>query len=367
VQTRTQRSLVLLLVVAAAVAGGLAWFSWRRQAGALAMGALDAVPGGALLVARIDLQALRASPVGAPFLREEREIPGLGKVRDVCGFDPMAGLTEIAVAIPAAGDSGEFGLVAAGAIQDEALLTCASKVIEARGGQAVVTQVGSFRAVRDANATGSSGEIAVRAGGPILLGGGAYLRAMIDSADGRAPSIRSSVAHSQLAREVGSGAASVTVVLTPEQRSQLTDELALSGAGSSPAASILAGAVGVTLGSPASSPTSPPTSGEVGLHGVLVCTTEAACADLGVRLRAARDARANDYATRLVGFGAALERVELQPEGAKLHLRVKLSPDEASVLVDRLVTLRGFRHPMPASKLRPPSAADAPPPDASTR
>ena len=84
----------------------------------------------------------------------------------MCGFDPMDTLSEVAIAIPAAGDAGEFGLVATGAVDDEALLACASKVIDARGGHAVTTSVGSFRSVRDAALSTNGGEIAVRKGGP---------------------------------------------------------------------------------------------------------------------------------------------------------------------------------------------------------
>ncbi|WP_437306131.1 hypothetical protein [Sorangium sp. So ce388] len=360
-QTRTRDGLVLLLA-GVLLGGGLAWLLGRRQeAPPAAPRALDAVPAGALLVATLDLPALRASPAFAPFLREEREIPGLGKVRDVCGFDPMVGLTEVAVAIPAAGESGDFGLAASGAVQDEALLACASKVIKARGGQPVVSTIGSFRAVRDSSAEGH-GEIAVRPGGPILLGGGAYLRAMIDAADGRAPAVGATDAHDAIAREVGEGAARVTVVLTPEQRAELGRELAASGAGRSPAASIRSGGVGVALGP------------EIAVHGAVLCDAEAPCAALGAELRAARDARAEDFATRLIGFGAVLERVAIAAEGTALHARVKLSAEEAGVLVDRLASLRGRRQPaQPPAPALPPARdrgdaprgdAGAPPPDA---
>ncbi|XYH97409.1 hypothetical protein ACMHYB_58255 [Sorangium sp. So ce1128] len=362
-QTRTRDGLVLLLA-GVLLGGGLAWLLGRRQeAPPAAPRALDAVPAGALLVATLDLPALRASPAFAPFLREEREIPGLGKVRDVCGFDPMAALTEVAVAIPAAGESGDFGLVAAGAVQDEALLACASKVIQARGGQPVVSTIGSFRAVRDSSAEGH-GEIAVRPGGPILLGGGAYLRAMIDAADGRATAVGATDAHDEIAREVGEGAARVTVVLTPEQRAELGRELAAGGAGRAPAASIRSGGVGVALGP------------EIAVHGVVLCDAEAPCATLGTELRAARDARVKDFAARLIGFGAVLERIAIAAEGKALHARVKLSAEEAGVLVDRLASLRGLqaaRPPAPAPTLPPardggdaPPRGDAaaPPPDA---
>ncbi|WP_437713362.1 hypothetical protein WMF45_46615 [Sorangium sp. So ce448] len=353
-QPRTRDGLVLLLV-GVLLGGGVAWLLGRRRESppAAAPRALDAVPAGAMLVATLDLPALRASPAFASFLREEREIPGLGKVRDVCGFDPVAALTEVAIAIPAAGEGGDFGLVAAGAVQDEALLACASKVIEARGGRPVVSGIGSFRAVRDASAEGH-GEIAVRPGGPILLGGGAYLRAMIDTAEGRGGNVGGSVgasaAHDDIARAVGEGAARVTVVLTPEQRAEIGRELALSGSGRSPAASLLSGGASVALGP------------EIAVHAAVLCDAEAPCEALGAELRAARDTRAADFATRLIGFGAVLERIAIAAEGKALHARVKLSAEEAGVLVDRLASLRGLRQPALPPR-RPPAQgdSDAPP------
>lgn len=353
-QTRTRNALAFL-AVAAACGGGLAWVAQHRQVPDLKGHALDAIPGGALLVATADIEALRASPVGAPFLRQGREIPGLGKVRDVCGFDPMDTLREVALAIPAAGDAGEFGLSASGDVDAEALLACAAKVIEGRGGRPVVTSVGSFRSVRDAAAGASAGEIAVRKGGPLLLGGGAYLRAMIDAADGRTPTIRASVAHTQLAQEVGDASVRITVVLTPDQRQALSEELANGGEAGSPAAAIVAGALGVKLG---------PT---VALHGVLACDGEAACSRLAVTLKAARDDRASDYATRLVGFGGVLEQLQIEPKGQTLHARVSVPSDQAVPLAERLVTLRSFRHPMPDKPPAPIQLAPSGSPSAAPR
>ncbi|HTN86592.1 MAG TPA: hypothetical protein VL242_22985, partial [Sorangium sp.] len=116
-----------------------------------------------------------------------------------------------------------------------------------------------------------------------------------------------------------------------------------SGAGRSPAASIRSGGVGVALGP------------EIAVHGAVLCDAEAPCAALGAELRAARDARAEDFATRLIGFGAVLERVAIAAEGKALHARVKLSAEEAGVLVDRLASLRGLRQPAqpPAPALPP--------------
>jgi hypothetical protein len=350
VQTRT-RNAITFGVAAALAGGGLAAVAKLRTRPDLSGHAVDAIPSGALLVATADLGALRASPAGAPFLREGREIPGLGKVKDVCGFDPMDTLTEVAIAIPAAGETGEFGLVAAGPVDADAVVACASKVIQARGGNPVVTAIGAFRSVRDASLAITGGEIAVRKGGPLLLGAGSYLRAMIDAADGRAPNIRSSRAHGFLGSRVGDASVRVTVVLSPEQRRTLADELALGGATGSPAASIVGGGLGVTLGP------------SVALHAVISCDDAAACGRLAASLKQSRDARAADFATRMVGFGAVLEKISIESEGELVQARVDLPADQAASLAERLLALRGMRHPMPSAEGSAAPRAPAPPPD----
>lgn len=347
-QTRA-RNAIALAAAAAVLTAGLVGLARRRRVPDLRSRALDAVPAGALLVATADLAALRASPVGAPFLREGREIPGLGKVRDVCGFDPIDTLEEVAVAIPAAGDSGDFGLVASGPVDDARLIACAGKVIEARGGRPVVTTIGSFRTVRDAGLA-SGGEIAARKGGPLLFGAGAYLRAMIDAADGHAPTVKTSNVHGRLAREVGDAAVRVTVVLSREQRVALADELAIAGEEASPAASIVAGALGLELGA------------MVSVKGVVACDRADACGKLAGALKSARDARAADHATRLVGFGPVFEQLAIEVDGDMVRARTQVPAEQAVTLAERLVTLRGLRHPMPKDEAPPKGAA---PPEAS--
>ena|GEM_PF-681965 len=341
-KTRT-RNAIALAAGLSVITAGLVWVARQRGDLDLSPRALDSVPNGALLVASADLKAVRASTLGASFFGDGREIPGLGKVREVCGIDPLDTLREIALAIPAAGDEGDFGLVAAGEVQDEALIACASKVIEARGGRPVVTSIGTFRAVRDSTLVGSGGEIAVRKGGPVLLGAGTYLRAMIDAAEGRGPTIRASMAHTVLARAIGNAEVRVSVVLTPEQRKTLEAELRdVSGdapaegapAAKPPGTSILAGGLGVELGL------------QVRLHGVILCDSAAACSDLAGKLKAARDARAADPATRLVGFGAVLADMQIEARGDQIHARVEVPEAEAKKLVERLLVLRGMRHPV---------------------
>ncbi|UQA60350.1 hypothetical protein [Polyangium aurulentum] len=348
-QTRTRNALVLAGVSAVAIAAG-AWLWKERQTPARTPNALDAIPNDAMLVATADLGALRRSGAAAPLLSETREIPGLGPVQKVCGFDPLANLTEIAVAVPASGDGGELGLVAAGAVDDEALLACASKVIEARGGRSVVNTIGTFRTVRDASMSTSGAEIAVRKGGPVLLGAGTYLRAMIDTADGHVPSIQSDPGHARLASEVGEGSARVTVVLTPEQRRTLVEELAASGAQGSPAGSVTGVGLAVTLGA------------RVDLHGVVACDAAKACAELSGVLDAKRAAGADDMLVRLVGIGAVLERMRITPTNDRIHARVDMATDEATTLIERILALRAAGRRADDDRPRRPREEPMPPP-----
>lgn len=355
-QTRTRNALALAVfavVVAAALIG-----VWRLRRGLPASAALDAIPAGALLVATADLAALRTSPVGGRFLREGREIPGMGKVRDVCGFDPVDVLSEVAVAIPVGGEEGDFGVVGAGTIDDEAVLSCAAKVIEARGGKPVVTSIGSFRTVRDVDLPSSGGEIAVRKGGPLLLGAGAYLRAMIDTADGRTPSVRSSVAHTQLAEQVGQGAIVASLVLTPEQRRTIAEELRQGGGDRGAVGGLEAAAVAMRLGA------------NLTFRAALACDDPAAARGLAEVLDRARAERAADAPTRMVGLGGVLDRLQIVPREELVMVDVAVPVDEAALLVDRVLTLRGFRHPTPApaptleeGEALPPLPSGEPPPD----
>lgn len=362
--TRTKNALILGAALAL-LAALLTWVAKQRGELHLQSTALDAIPGGALLVARGDLSKLRKTPLAQVLLGEGREIPGLGKVRDVCGMDPLDAMHELVLAIPAAGEEGDFGIAASGDVDDDALVACASKVIEARGGRPVVTPIGEFRCVRDATLAATGGEIAVRKGGPVLLGAGPYLRAMIDAVEGRGPTIRSSVAHSKLIEGVGSADVRITVVLTPDQRRTLDEELgedkeqadgrthAASKANSRLGSALMAGAVGLSVGEP------------MQLKGFLMCESQDACEGWAELLKRAKTKRANDFGTKLLGFGEIFSRIEIQARGETVVAKVSLSGDEAKQLLEKVLVLRGgTRHPMPREMPERAAPPELPRPDA---
>ncbi|MBK9266977.1 MAG: hypothetical protein IPM54_45280 [Polyangiaceae bacterium] len=354
-----------LAALAIAVACAIGYFVWAKTKSPSFVSSLDAIPDGALLVATADVGVLRRSSVMAP-LFSEGEVPGIGKVRDVCGFDPLEGITEVAMGIPAAGADGDFGLVASGLVDAESLLSCASKVIEARGGRPVVNPIGGFRTVRDSASRTSSAEIAVRDGGPILLGAGSYLRAMIDAAEGRLPRVSADLLHERLSREIGSGAVRVTVVLTPEQRRTLNEELTRGGAQGSPAASMIGLGLAVSV------------DARVGLSGVVVCDAAPSCGELGKVFDARRTSQVDDLVVRFVGAAPILERMKISSEGTRVSARVDMSAEEATGLVERLLLLRRALErqealdsledkrpaPAPESSAAPPASASSAAPSA---
>ncbi|EYF01448.1 hypothetical protein [Chondromyces apiculatus] len=367
-RTRNLLGVLALLSLGTALGGALAYRARSWPFHDTTVSALDAIPGNALIAGTADLRALRASTLGAPFFHDGREIDGVGKIRELCGFDPLDQIDEIAFGVPPSDEGGELGLVASGKLQDDDLVRCATRVIEARGGQPVVTPMGSFRTVRDTS-TPSGIELAIRPGGPVLLASGSYLRTMIDSADGRTPSVLQNPSHTEAARRVEGQAARITMVLTPEQRRQIAEEVASGGdpdAQRAPAASIQSAALGVALAE------------NVGFHAVLTCASAPPCEAIGKFIERARDAHASDRGALVSLFASVLRNATIQAQADTLHLRLQAPTSSVAFIVEQLLTLRARRtaappprdalprdalppepppHDQPSSAPRPPGSA----------
>lgn len=356
-RTARGRTRILALVAALAVIG-VAWAFVRSEDARLAASQpaprsaapLDAVPRDALLLVTADLSALRRSGVASDLLAAGREVPGLGDVRAACGFDPVIVFDELALAIPAAGGEGDFGVVAAGGgVQAEQILACSAKIIEARGGKPVVSTIGRFATVRDVSLPIAGGEIAARPGDRlVLLGSGAFLRAMVDAADAVVPDVRTHELHARLRAALGDGAmVRGSVVLGRKQRAAIADEVQQAGAEGAPpfVARLAAAAVGATL------------EGErIALHVVLACDDPRAALEVAAAVEKLRGDQAADPLLRLAGFGAVIDDVALEVERDLVHARVALTRDQAETLATRLL---GSRTPPPPPT--PSASADAPP------
>ncbi len=331
-RSRLRAAILALIVIAL---GASAFAFWRSQRSVPLPPApakadlLDAIPTAPMLLATIDLDALRASRLGA--LLQAQEGPSvLGRVRETCGFEPVDSLRAIALVIPASTDDADFGLVAVGDLNQAAIVDCAQKVIASRGGKPISTTLGSFRTVRDTAA--SSGEIAVRNGGPLLVGAGNYLRTMVDTADGSLATVRTDRAHVALRLALVEGTqAKVTIVLTAHQRATIADEVGRSG-GRAPSAltAVLAAALGAKV-----------TPETVQLHAVVLVENETSAKDLLVAFDALRKERADNPLLRLLGLGQQLDRVRIRAETTQIHLELEMTITEVEMLADKLLALRG--------------------------
>ena len=318
--------------------------------------ALGAVPKGATAVITFDLKELRASPLAAPYLAGERKIEGLGRIRDACGFDPLAMVNELVLAVPESFDA-EFGISATGTFVDGPVVDCATKVIATRGGRPVSSSVGSFRTVRDVESP-SSGEIAVRPGGPLLFGGGAYLRAMIDAVDGSLASLPADDPHLTLRSELdGHDTITITLVLSQSQRKVVAEELAAAGGSAPlPIGAIGSAAAGLSL------------AGEdAKLRVVISCDDpQAASALVALALEAKRDAASSQPAV-LLGAEPLLGRLSVEARGARVLASVDAKVEELEAILDRALKVRALleaQRAAPPPEARPsasaPSAGPAP-------
>ncbi len=350
----------LALVALAAIAiGGFAALRYYSVADPQALepvsarvGLLDAAPSGATMLATADVRALRASPLVGPYLAGDRSVEGLGKLRDACGLDPLAMVDEVALVLPDSADS-DFGIIALGGFGDQAVLECAAKIVTARGGKPVASSIGSFRTVRDA-AGGSTGEVAARPGGPLLLGGGAFLRSMIDAADGNLPSARSDPLHADLGAALADfGTVRVTLVLSPRQRATIGEEIGASG-GRAPRAlaSVKAAGVGLRLA-----------GDRAQLLAVVRCDDPGSAIEIASMLTERKSAFAQAPAAVLLGAATLAERVQLSVEGSDVRATLDVGVAEIDQVLDRALELRAAMEARAPEPVAPSSAAiDAPRP-----
>jgi len=179
---------------------------------------LSIIPPGSAFMLSVDVRELARAPLGMFLAERLGRTAGANKLAQTCGFDPLLALDQLALAIPsadlAASAHPDFGIVASGRFRAAEITRCASTAINARGGEAIRTQLGGFETVRDRNA--SNGEIAAK-DRLVVVSGGSYFRELLDSAESapRVPAREDarSLKHGELRRALGPGALVVTWLL----------------------------------------------------------------------------------------------------------------------------------------------------------
>jgi hypothetical protein len=288
---------------------------------------LAVIPPGAAFVLTADLARLRTTAAGKMLAEAAwRELdPG----RAPCGFEPLRDVDQVALAVPSEGlaagaakDTGttDIVVVASGRFVAALVADCAAQKITARGGDVVRTGIGSFIAVRDRK---SAGEIAVR-NGLLVLSDGAYLRSVLDAADGHADTGSelergSDALHSELRRSFGKSAPLIATLVLPTgwlQRALDDPEAARS-----PLAHIRSAALRAEV------------TTHVTWNALLACEAADGCAAVDRFLASAR----NDL-TLLLGpsIGAELSRVRVERRDARIELAGTVTLEQLRSLADEL-------------------------------
>lgn len=148
---------------------------------------LAVIPPGPALVVSLDPWRLTKGAARDALVRGGANLFGMGGGE--CEVSTLLGARQVALSVAGQSKAGpsdelEIALVVSGDFDPEKVGVCAEQAISRRKGHAVRTPIGSFLTVRDQAST--SGEVAVRKGGPLVLSGGAYLRKILDLADGKA-------------------------------------------------------------------------------------------------------------------------------------------------------------------------------------
>lgn len=302
---------------------------------------LAAVPSGALLVVSLDVRTLRRTALGERLLGRGRRLPGLGALIELCGRDPMDGVDRLVLAVPAERNDVGFGLVASGSLDGEGLVTCARQLIEKRGGRADVARVGRFQVVRDASSAAPGAALAVAPGGPVLVAEEVYLQAGIEASEGRRHSARDDADHQALRQRMRPGTLLATVVLTPELRRTLDEELTAQGSQGSPFSAVSGAAASLDLGDP------------IHLEVALRCEPADRCQAVANTLARARDERAEGLADAAPRLAQAMRATTVAVTDGLTKLELTVSPLTAMLLVDEL--LGPAAEPAPVEP--PPAAA----------
>ncbi len=336
-----RRQYVLFFGLAAIIAVGFGVAGKGKHAADV----LSAVPRGAWLLATVDVEALRPSPVAQALVGTSGvSVPGLGRIVDVCGFEPLAHLTQVALVAPEG--EGEFGVAFAGDLDPLVLSDCAAKIVRARGGEPATEKHGSFSLVGAAGAEGDRkrARLAYREGGPFLVGRGGWLFTMIDAVEGKteraAPellALRAALAGpgSSGVGPGGSRELVVAALLPKTMRDQLKAEMETQERANpdDAYAGVLAvdrAGVAVATGAPGTT-----TYFTAELH----CETAQACATVKALLERKRSAASTSTALRLLGFGPAVDSAVVDARGDALTAHAEMPTDTVAHLAERLAAL----------------------------
>jgi hypothetical protein len=352
-----------LVLLAAAGAIVIVWLVVRGGLGGPSP--LAAVPDDSFLVLTLDVRAFAESPLAEALVGNGKDKPGsasrllgVDTITESCGFNPLTRLRAIAVTVPETGEGGDFGVIASGDISRAELTKCAEAMIARRGGHAQTSAIGSFTVVEDDRAARDPEalppKVAFRDGGPTIVGRGAWLTRMIDTAEGRVPSVERSAEHASLrsalaARDSAARALVLTAILPKSLRDRLKNEMAdeaKDGTGNATMAGVL-GVASAGLALHAGAP-----GADTFVYAELRCESKDACAQVDKLIAKKRFAWSRDFGLRLAGMGPMIDNLETHADPARataLLVSTHAPTDAIATALERALAPRRPRAPSPTS------------------
>jgi hypothetical protein len=324
--------------------------------------ALDAVPDGAFLVATVDMERVRRSPLYAPLFGDGASAPGrslgLASVEQACGFDPVERVRTLAFVVPEEGDSGEFGVVAEVKVTPDEIKTCAKKIEELRaggagggGGEAAGSaeptsepkKVGDFYVIEGKGA--SLPRLAYRPEseerGLLLVGKGTMVDAMMAAQAGKRGRFTSQAAHQKLRATLGKPPAPaiiVTAILPESTRTRIKNEmLAENDPHSQESNEIMKGVLAVDTAGGAL--VAGEDGGRAELRVELTCEREGACERVKTIIEKKRFEWQRNLGIRLVA-GPLLDGLTVDSSGTSLSVRTAAPAADVARMIERALEFR---------------------------
>lgn len=312
---------------------------------ASAFDVLKALPRDASLALTLDFEGDAAKPLKNLLLRRGRELPDVGLLQNVCGYDPTGEIRRLGLALFAPKQSDQepaLAVATRGVFDPRRVADCAKKLVARRGGQPTTKSSHGFQSI--GGGPKSMARIAVRPDGLVLLGEEKYLDRMLASAEGSQPSLADNPSHRRLRREVGPEAPLLlSVVLPSDWLARFLPDEEAARSDESPLATVRGAALALTF-----------EGGDAELTARLECTTDEACARLA-RLCKKLWKNVEPAIVSLVGSGAT-ERAQLSEADRALHFSWRLAPQTLEDLVFQWPALERAAGALAPPPPAPPSA-----------
>ena len=347
------------LVIALTAGLGAVWYADRATRD---LPAKNALPSGTFLAVTLDADALKKSPALSQLLGGGDAF-GVKSLEEPCGFDPIARVREVAIAVPEEGETGDFGVALRIDATGEELARCAERVGEKKGKRASFAKQGEYYVVDEAVPGGR--RVAYRpvreGAGVLLVALPGWLEKMQRALDGVGPRVDADRVHAQirgaLARH-GPLSISLSAALPKSVRERLRRELDREGAGSPEGRATMAGilgvygaGLGVALG-----------QGEASFHLELACEAPEHCDATRAWLERQRFSLSRDLAARLVA-GPFIDSFTVEVHGATLGASARGNADDLARAVRRVREARSGRGSSDDDAPRPKPVRPGPPPD----